>query len=62
MFKDMNPFETLYLVPGDIHPKVLIELVVELGSVFTHLFQQSLDKSEAPKEWSLVDIFLNTKR
>ena len=32
------------------------ELAVELGPVFAHLFQQSLDKGEIPKEWSLANI------
>ena len=29
----------------------------EVGPVFAHLFQQSIDKGEIPKEWSLVNIF-----
>ena len=39
-------------------PRVLKELAVELGLVFAHLFQQSLNKGEIPKEWSLA--ILNT--
>ena len=35
-----------------LHPRVL----KELSSVFAHLFQQSLDKGEIPKEWSLDNI------
>lgn len=31
---------------------VLKELVNELGPVFAHLFQQSLDTDEIPKEWA----------
>ena len=35
-----------------LHPRVL----KELGSVFAHLFQQSIDMGEIPKEWSLANI------
>ena len=35
---------------------VLKELAVELVPVFAHLFQQSLDKGEIPKEWYLANI------
>ena len=38
------------------YPRVLEELGVELGPVFAHLSQQSLDKDEIPKEWSLANI------
>lgn len=31
---------------------VLLELANKLGSVFAHLFQQSLDMDEIPMEWS----------
>ena len=34
----------------------LKELAVELGPVFAHLFQQSIDTGEIPKEWSLANI------
>ena len=38
---------------SDIHiSNDITELAVELGPVFAHLFQQSLDKGEIPKEWS----------
>ena len=30
--------------------------VLKLGSVFAHLFQQSLDTGEIPKEWLLANI------
>ena len=29
---------------------------MELGPVFAHLFQQSIDTGEIPKEWSLANI------
>ena len=35
---------------------VLKELASELGPVFAHLFQQSIDSGEIPKEWSLSNI------
>ena len=38
------------------HPRILKELATELGPVFAHLFQQSIDKGEMPKEWSLANI------
>ena len=46
------------LGPDELHPRALKELVVELGPVhvFAHLFQQSLDKGEIPKEGSLAYI------
>ena len=44
------------LGPDELHPRVLKELTTELGSVFAHLFQQSMDTGEIPKEWSLANI------
>ena len=44
------------LGPDELHPRVLKELATELGPVFAHLFQQSLDMGEIPKEWSLANI------
>ena len=35
---------------------VLKELASELGPVFAHLFQQSIDSGEIPKEWSVANI------
>ena len=35
---------------------VLKALPTELGPVFAHLFQQSMDTGEIPKEWSLANI------
>ena len=31
-------------------------MATELGPIFAHLFQQSIDKGEIPKEWSLANI------
>ena len=44
------------LGPDELHPRVLKELATELGPVFAHLFQQSIDTGENPKEWSLANI------
>ena len=54
MMKGLNPSKALG--PDELHPRVLKELAAELGPVFAHLFQQSLDKGEIPKEWSLANI------
>ena len=54
MMKGLNPSKALG--PDELHPRVLKELAIELGPVFAHLFQQSLDKGEIPKEWSLANI------
>ena len=37
------------LGPDELHPRVLKELAIELGPVFPHLFQQSVDTGEIPK-------------
>ena len=42
--------------PDELHPRVLKDLAAELGHVFAHLFEQSLDKGEIPKEWSFANI------
>ena len=42
--------------PDELHPRILKELAEELGPVFAHLFQQSLDTGEIPEEWSLANI------
>ena len=54
LFKGLNPSKALG--PDEIHPVVLKELATELGPVFAHLFQQSMDTGEIPKEWSLANI------
>ena len=60
MMKGLNPSKALG--PDELHPRVLKELAIELGPVFAHLFQQSLDKGEIQKEWSLANIFHSTRR
>ena len=54
LLKGLNPSKALG--PDELHPRVLKELATELGSVFAHLFQQSIDTGEIPKEWSLANI------
>ena len=56
--KLLKGLNTKALGPDELHPKVLKELATELGPVFAHLFQQSIDKGEIPKEWSLANSFL----
>ena len=53
MMKGLNPSKSLG--PDELHPGVLKELAAESGPVFAHLFQQSFDKGEIPKEWSLAN-------
>ena len=54
LLKGLNPSKALG--PDELHPRVLKELTTELGPVFAHLFQKSLDTGEIPKEWSLANI------
>ena len=54
LLKGLNPSKAMDL--DKLHPRILKELAVELGPVFAHLFQQSLDYSEIPEEWSLANI------
>ena len=54
LLKALNPSKALG--PDELHPRVLKELTSELGPVFAHLFQQSIDSGEIPKEWSLANI------
>ena len=54
LLKGLNPSKALG--PDELHPRVLKELATELGPIFAHLFQQSIDKGENPKEWSLANI------
>ena len=56
LLKSLNPSKALG--PDELHPRVLKELVTELGPIFAHLFQQSMNKGEIPKEWSLANICL----
>ena len=50
--KGLNPSKALG--PDELHHRVLKELSKELVPVFAHLFQQSINTGEIPKEWSLV--------
>ena len=45
------------LGPYELHPRVLKELVTELGPVFAHLFQKSLDTGVIPKN-GLLQIYV----
>ena len=54
LLKGLNPSKALG--PDELHPRVLKELATGLGQVFAYLFQQSIDKGEIPKEWSLANI------
>ena len=54
LLKGLNPSKVLG--PDELHPRVLKELATDLGPIFAHLFQQSIDKGEKPKEWSLANI------
>ena len=54
LLKGLNPSKAWGL--DELHPRVLKELVTELGQVFAHLFQQSFDTGEIPSEWSLANI------
>ena len=53
LLKGLDPFKALE--PNELHPRVLKELVTELGPVFAHLYQQSIDTGEIPKEWSIAN-------
>ena len=50
LLKGLNPSKALG--PDELHPRVL----KELGPMFAHHFQQSIDTGELPKEWSLANI------
>ena len=54
LLKGLNPLKAV--VPDELHPRVLKELASELGPMFAHLFQQSIDTGEIPKELSLVNM------
>ena len=54
VLKGLDPSKALG--PDELHSWVLKELATELGPVFAHLFQQSIDTGEIPKEWSLASI------
>ena len=48
LLKCLNPSKALG--PDELHPRVLKKLAMELDPVFAHLFQQSIDTGEIPKE------------
>ena len=54
LLKGLNPSKALG--SDELHPRVLKELATQLGPVFAHLFQQSIDTDEIPKELSLANI------
>ena len=54
LLKGLNPSKALG--PHGLNPRVQNELATELGLVYAHLFQQSIDPGEIPKEWSLANI------
>ena len=54
LLKGLNPSKALG--SDELHPRVLNELATELGPIFAHLFQQSIDSGEIPKEWTLANI------
>ena len=60
LFKGLNPSKALG--PDELHPRALKGLASELGPVFAHLFQQSIDSGEIPKEWSLAAFAPCSKR
>ena len=47
LLKGLNPSKALG--PDELHPRVLKELATELGPIFAHLFQQSIDSGDIPK-------------
>ena len=53
--KGVNPSKALG--PDERHPRALKVLTTELGPVFAHVFQQSIDRSETPKEPGFANIF-----
>lgn len=54
LLKNLNPAKASG--PDEVHPRILKELANELGGVFAHLFQQSLDLGKVPTDWSLANI------
>ena len=54
LLKGLNPSKALG--PDGLHPRVLKELATELGPIFVHLFQQSIDSGKITKEWTLANI------
>ena len=54
LLKGLNPYKALG--PDELHPRVLKELAAELGPIFAHPFQLSIDSGDIPKEWTLANI------
>ena len=54
LLKGLNPSKALG--PDEFHPRVLKELATELDPIFAHLFQQSIDSGDIPKDWTLANI------
>ena len=54
LLKGLNSSKALG--PDELHPIVLKKPATEFGPVVSHLFQQSTDTGEIPKEWSLANI------
>ena len=48
LLKGLNASKALGL--DELHPRVIKKPAIELGPVFAHLFQQSTDTCEIPKE------------
>ena len=48
LLKGLNPSKALGT--DELHPRVLKEIATELGPVFAHLFQQSIDTGEIQKD------------
>ena len=60
LLKGLNPYKALGT--DELHSRVVKKLASELGPVFAHLFQQSIDMDEIPMEWSLANICLLLKK
>ena len=54
LLKGLNPSKALG--SNELQPRVLKELATEFGPVFAHIFQQSTDKGEIPKERYFANI------
>ena len=54
LLKGLTPSKALG--PDELHPSVLKEFATELGPIFAHIFQQSIDSGVIPKERTLANI------
>ena len=54
LLKGLNPSKALR--PDELHHRVLKGIGNRIRPIFAHLFQQSIDSGEIPKEWSLANI------